>query len=197
MLCNQFSIFIVFLKLHAGQVTRKKFRLIAIEKDLQFLEEEGFPLPETISLDQWEQLMLLENTFARNKYFDVMLTENNLEPLKDEQFEKILEDDKSRIGPLRLDQEVRQLWLFEILLKIPFFLKFILKSIPSISKFFLRDVFVVSISPALYYRLVFWTFAQKLKVKKTKTQAQKTQNSRIFCPKLKIPAIFSETQEGF
>ena len=112
MLCNQFSIFIVFLKLHAGQVTRKKFRLIAIEKDLQFLEEEGFPLPETISLDQWEQLMLLENTFARNKYFDVMFTENNLEPLKDEQFEKILEDDKSRVGPLRLDQEVRQLWLF-------------------------------------------------------------------------------------
>ena len=109
MLCNQFSIFIVFLKLHAGQVTRKKFRLIAIEKDLQFLEEEGFPLPETISLDQWEQLMLLENTFARNKYFDVMFTENNLEPLKDEQFEKILEDDKSRVGPLRLDQEVRQL----------------------------------------------------------------------------------------
>ena len=38
----------------------------------------------------------------------------------------------------------------------------------------------------------FGTFAQKLKVKKTKTQAQKTQNSRIFCPKLKIPAIFSE-----
>ena len=34
----------------------------------------------------------------------------------------------------------------------------------------------------------FWTFAQKLKVKKTKTQAQKTQNSRIFCPKLKILA---------
>ena len=53
--------------------------------------------------------MLLENTFARNKYFDVMFTENNLEPLKDEQFEKILEDDQSRIGPLRLDQEVRQL----------------------------------------------------------------------------------------
>jgi len=90
----------------AGQVTRKKFRLIAIEKDLQFLEEEGFPLPETISLDQWEQLMLLENTFARNKYFDVMFTENNMEPLKDEQFEKILEDDKSRVGPLRLDQEM-------------------------------------------------------------------------------------------
>ena len=61
--------------------------------------------------------MLLENTFARNKYFDVMFTENNLEPLKDEQFEKILEDDKSRIGPLRLDQEVRQLWLFEILIR--------------------------------------------------------------------------------
>jgi len=43
----------------------------------------------------------------------------------------------------------------------------------------------------------FWTFAQKLKVTKTKTQAQKTQNSRIFCPKLKIPAIFSEIQEDF
>ena len=114
------TFFIGFL--HAGQVTRKKFRLIAIEKDLQYLEEEGFPLPETISLDQWEQLMLLENTFARNKYFDVMFTENNLEPLKDEQFEKILEDDKSRIGPLRLDQEVRQLWLF--LSQIPLFLKF-------------------------------------------------------------------------
>ena len=49
----------------------------------------------------------------------------------------------------------------------------------------------------IYIRLVFWTFAQKLKVKKTKTQAQKTQNSRIFCPKLKIPAIFSEIQEDF
>ena len=50
---------------------------------------------------------------------------------------------------------------------------------------------------ATYVRLFFWTFAQKLKVKKTKTQAQKTQNSRIFCPKLKIPAIFSEIQEEF
>ena len=38
----------------------------------------------------------------------------------------------------------------------------------------------------------FWTFAKKLKVKKTKTQAQKTQNSRIFHPKLKIPANVSE-----
>ena len=45
---------------------------------------------------------------------------------------------------------------------------------------------------AIYSRLVFWTFAQKLKVKKTQTQAQKTQNSRIFCPKLNIPANFSE-----
>ena len=43
----------------------------------------------------------------------------------------------------------------------------------------------------------FWTFAKKLKVKKTKTQAKKTQNSRIFCPKLKIPANFSEILEGF
>ena len=40
-----------------------------------------------------------------------------------------------------------------------------------------------------YTRLVFWTFAQKLKAKKTKTQAQKTRNTRIFCPKLKISAI--------
>ena len=38
----------------------------------------------------------------------------------------------------------------------------------------------------------FWTFPQKLKVKKTKTQAKKPQNSRILCPKLKIPANFSE-----
>ena len=38
----------------------------------------------------------------------------------------------------------------------------------------------------------FWTFAKKLKVKKTKTQVKKTQNSRIFCPKLNIPANFSE-----
>ena len=43
----------------------------------------------------------------------------------------------------------------------------------------------------------FWTFAQKLKVKKTKAQAKKPQNSRIFRPKLKIPAIFSEIQEDF
>ena len=41
----------------------------------------------------------------------------------------------------------------------------------------------------------FWTFPQKLKVKKTKTQAKKTQNSRIFRPKLKIPANFSEIKE--
>ena len=43
----------------------------------------------------------------------------------------------------------------------------------------------------------FSTCAQKLKVKKTKTQAQKTQNPRIFCPKLKIAAIFSEIQKDF
>ena len=48
-----------------------------------------------------------------------------------------------------------------------------------------------------YIRLVFWTFAQKLKVKKTKTQAQKTQNSRIFCPKLKLLVNFSEIWEDF
>ena len=36
----------------------------------------------------------------------------------------------------------------------------------------------------------FWTFAKKLKVKKTETQAQKTQNWRIFYPKLKIPEFF-------
>ena len=34
--------------------------------------------------------------------------------------------------------------------------------------------------------------AQKLKVKKTQTQAQKTQSSIILYPKLKIPANFSE-----
>ena len=38
----------------------------------------------------------------------------------------------------------------------------------------------------------FWTFAKKLKVKKTKTQAQKTPNSRMFGPKLKIPAFFQK-----
>ena len=32
----------------------------------------------------------------------------------------------------------------------------------------------------------------KTQGEKTKTQAKKTQNSRIFHPKLKIPAIFSE-----
>ena len=36
----------------------------------------------------------------------------------------------------------------------------------------------------------FWTFAQKLKVKRTKSQAQITQNSRIFRQKLKKSAIF-------
>ena len=36
----------------------------------------------------------------------------------------------------------------------------------------------------IYIRLVFWTFAQKLKVKKTKTQAKNPQNSRIFRQKL-------------
>ena len=49
------------------------------------------------------------------------------------------------------------------------------------------------VNPFSYGRLFFWTFPQKLKMKKTKTQAKKTQNSRIFRPKLKIPAIFSET----
>ena len=47
------------------------------------------------------------------------------------------------------------------------------------------------------HQAFFWTFAQKLKVKKTKTQAQKTKNSRIFCPKLKIPAIFFGNLRNF
>jgi len=39
---------------------------------------------------------------------------------------------------------------------------------------------------------LFGTFAKNLKVKKTKTQAQKTKNSRVVCPKLKIPAKISK-----
>ena len=43
----------------------------------------------------------------------------------------------------------------------------------------------------------FLDIRSKTQGEKTKTQAQKTQNSRIFCRKLKIPAIFSEIPEDF
>ena len=43
----------------------------------------------------------------------------------------------------------------------------------------------------------FFDIRLKTQGEKTKAQAQKTQNSRIFCPKFKIPAIFSEIQEDF
>jgi len=41
-----------------------------------------------------------------------------------------------------------------------------------------------------YVRLVFWTFAQKLKVKKVKLKLKKLKTQEFFCPKLKILAIF-------
>ena len=44
---------------------------------------------------------------------------------------------------------------------------------------------------------LFWTFAQKLKVKKLKLKLKKLKTQEMFRPKLKIPAIFSEIQEDF
>ena len=44
---------------------------------------------------------------------------------------------------------------------------------------------------------LFWTFAQKLKVKKLKLKLKKLKTQEMFRPKLKILAIFSEIQEDF
>jgi len=90
----------------AGKFTRKKFKLLAIEDDLRFFERENFPLPESLSLDQWQQLMQLENRVFRNKYFDLMFAENEMQPLTNQQFEDLLEADKKFVGTLRIDQEM-------------------------------------------------------------------------------------------
>ena len=94
----------------AGKFTRKKFKVAAIKSDLEFLEDYAFPLPDSLSMSQWQQLMELENRHCKTKYFDIMFTETNMQPLSDEQFQQLLEEDKKLVGPLRLDQRVSDIF---------------------------------------------------------------------------------------
>jgi hypothetical protein len=52
----------------AGKSTSKKFKLRSIQKDLNNLYEKGFPLPDSMTEEQWKNLMEFNSPMTRVFY---------------------------------------------------------------------------------------------------------------------------------
>ena len=51
-----------------GKFTSRKFKLKSIQSELSFLYKKGFPLPESLTLDQWEVMMRINSKESRMYY---------------------------------------------------------------------------------------------------------------------------------
>ena len=70
-------------------MTARKFKLLQIEDELMFLQSKEFPLPESLSEDQWSNLMSLKEEEFRTRYINLIHSEiedieEQLETLKKE-----------------------------------------------------------------------------------------------------------------
>jgi len=89
----------------AGKFTRKKFKLAALHKELEFLEDKKFPLPESLSDDQWKQIMQFDHRKSRILYLDEFFMSDQ-KTCSEERFKELLAQDQDFNGPLRMEQEI-------------------------------------------------------------------------------------------
>lgn len=105
-----------------GKITSKRFRLRAIQSELEMLYQEKFPLPETLTEEQWKHLMSFNVVDSRIYYLDsISQGVDSLDELKAKDAEMIgplvvpkdlLEDSTNReiVKQIQLDHEkMRQL----------------------------------------------------------------------------------------
>lgn len=51
-----------------GKFTSKKFKFKSIQSELSFLYKKGFPMPESLTLEQWEVMMKINSKESRTYY---------------------------------------------------------------------------------------------------------------------------------
>ncbi len=86
-----------------GNATTKKFRLKEIESNLLYWEELNYPMPDSLTVDQWKQLLSYQGFFARLYYLDAVNDGQDQDP---EVLKCLADIDSDTFGPMKVDQEV-------------------------------------------------------------------------------------------
>ncbi len=73
-----------------GPTTVMKLRMAAIREELGYLISKDFPLPDTLTRDQWQRLLSLTDKEIRVRYLDAVVQE-----VEEEAFESLKETDKT------------------------------------------------------------------------------------------------------
>ena len=90
----------------------KYYRLEHIRMELSYIHSKGFPVPKTLSIEDWNQLLKYENTKVIVMYLDAILDEKNIQT--DEEFLKELDKiDSDTYAPLTVVDQGHLESLFE------------------------------------------------------------------------------------
>ena len=90
----------------------KYYRLEHIRMELSYIHSKGFPVPKTLSIEDWNQLLKYENTKVIVMYLDAILDEKNIQT--DEEFLKELDKiDSETYAPLTVVDQGHLESLFE------------------------------------------------------------------------------------
>ena len=90
----------------------KYYRLEHVRRTLLYIHSKGFPVPKTLSIEDWSQLLKYENTKVITMYLDAILDEKNIQ--SDQQFLNELDKiDAETYAPLKANDQEHLESLFE------------------------------------------------------------------------------------
>ena len=81
----------------------RKLRLHAISNSMKFLESKGFPLPDSMTEAQYEQILKYETKRGQTLYLDAIVEGQDQ---NEEALAKIMTEEKSLFQPLQVDPEI-------------------------------------------------------------------------------------------
>ena len=81
----------------------RKLRLHGISNSMNFLESKGFPLPDSMTEAQYEQILKYETKRGQTLYLDAIVEGQDQ---NEEALEKIMTEEKSLFQPLKVDPEI-------------------------------------------------------------------------------------------